>query len=250
MKIRNSLKSAKTRDKNCVVVRRRGRLYVLNQEEPPAQGPPGLRFRLWLLARLSGASAFPYPSRRRWTRRRGACRRLPPRRRRPRGGLPRRRTAASTPPWISPSPTKPHVAHLPGDLPARARRILQGEHAAVGAAVRILPVHLVVALADLGRRGSGPWPVSVPAEARNGQRQRAAPGRRMGGAVFLAAVRRRARRVAAARRRGNHRALTVPPGAPALACGGAAAHLLARWRRASRWAAAPPRLPEPEERRT
>ncbi|MFN9093686.1 MAG: 50S ribosomal protein L36, partial [Alphaproteobacteria bacterium] len=28
MKIRNSLKTAKTRDKNCVVVRRRGRVYV------------------------------------------------------------------------------------------------------------------------------------------------------------------------------------------------------------------------------
>jgi len=31
MKVRNSLKSAKTRDKNCVVVRRKGRVYVINK---------------------------------------------------------------------------------------------------------------------------------------------------------------------------------------------------------------------------
>jgi len=31
MKVRNSLKSAKTRDRNCVVVRRRGRVYVINK---------------------------------------------------------------------------------------------------------------------------------------------------------------------------------------------------------------------------
>ncbi len=31
MKVRNSLKSAKSRDKNCVVVRRRGRVYVINK---------------------------------------------------------------------------------------------------------------------------------------------------------------------------------------------------------------------------
>ena len=34
MKIRNSLKSAKLRDKHGVVVRRRGRLYVLNKKNP------------------------------------------------------------------------------------------------------------------------------------------------------------------------------------------------------------------------
>jgi large subunit ribosomal protein L36 len=34
MKIRNSLKSAKTRDKNNFLVRRRGRLYVLNKKNP------------------------------------------------------------------------------------------------------------------------------------------------------------------------------------------------------------------------
>ena len=31
MKVRNSLKSAKTRDKNCFVVRRKGRVYVINK---------------------------------------------------------------------------------------------------------------------------------------------------------------------------------------------------------------------------
>ena len=31
MKVRNSLKSAKTRDRNCVIVRRRGRVYVINK---------------------------------------------------------------------------------------------------------------------------------------------------------------------------------------------------------------------------
>ncbi len=33
MKIRNSLKTAKTRDKNCFLVRRKGRVYVLNKWE-------------------------------------------------------------------------------------------------------------------------------------------------------------------------------------------------------------------------
>ena len=34
MKVRNSLKSAKNRDKNCVVVRRKGRVYVINKKNP------------------------------------------------------------------------------------------------------------------------------------------------------------------------------------------------------------------------
>ncbi len=34
MKIRNSLKSAKGRDKNCVLVRRKGRMYVINKRNP------------------------------------------------------------------------------------------------------------------------------------------------------------------------------------------------------------------------
>ena len=34
MKIRNSLKSAKKRDKNCRIVRRKGRVYVINKTNP------------------------------------------------------------------------------------------------------------------------------------------------------------------------------------------------------------------------
>jgi large subunit ribosomal protein L36 len=34
MKIRHSIKSAKTRERNCVVVRRKGRLYVINKKQP------------------------------------------------------------------------------------------------------------------------------------------------------------------------------------------------------------------------
>ena len=34
MKVRNSLKSAKLRDKNCRVVRRKGRVYVINKTNP------------------------------------------------------------------------------------------------------------------------------------------------------------------------------------------------------------------------
>ncbi|NQV56162.1 MAG: 50S ribosomal protein L36 [Rhodospirillales bacterium] len=34
MKVRSSLKSAKSRDKNCRIVRRRGRLYVINKRNP------------------------------------------------------------------------------------------------------------------------------------------------------------------------------------------------------------------------
>jgi large subunit ribosomal protein L36 len=34
MKVRNSLKSAKTRDRNCVVVRRKGRVLVINKKNP------------------------------------------------------------------------------------------------------------------------------------------------------------------------------------------------------------------------
>jgi len=33
MKVRNSLKSAKTRERNCRVVRRRGRVYVINKRK-------------------------------------------------------------------------------------------------------------------------------------------------------------------------------------------------------------------------
>jgi len=34
VKIRNSLKSAKKRDKNCRIVRRKGRVYVINKTNP------------------------------------------------------------------------------------------------------------------------------------------------------------------------------------------------------------------------
>ena len=34
MKVRNSLRSAKTRDKDCRVVRRKGRVYVINKKNP------------------------------------------------------------------------------------------------------------------------------------------------------------------------------------------------------------------------
>ena len=41
MKTRNSLKTAKVRDKNCVVVRRRGRIYVLNKKNPRLKARQG-----------------------------------------------------------------------------------------------------------------------------------------------------------------------------------------------------------------
>jgi len=34
MKIRNSLKSAKGRDKNCRIIRRKGRVFVINKQNP------------------------------------------------------------------------------------------------------------------------------------------------------------------------------------------------------------------------
>jgi large subunit ribosomal protein L36 len=34
MKVVNSLKSIKARDKNCRIVRRRGRVYVINKKNP------------------------------------------------------------------------------------------------------------------------------------------------------------------------------------------------------------------------
>jgi large subunit ribosomal protein L36 len=34
MKVVNSLKTLKSRDKNCKVVRRRGRVYVINKKNP------------------------------------------------------------------------------------------------------------------------------------------------------------------------------------------------------------------------
>jgi large subunit ribosomal protein L36 len=34
MKVVNSIKTAKTRDRNCRIVRRRGRVYVINKKNP------------------------------------------------------------------------------------------------------------------------------------------------------------------------------------------------------------------------
>lgn len=34
MKVRNSLRTAKKRDKDCRVIRRRGRIYVINKKNP------------------------------------------------------------------------------------------------------------------------------------------------------------------------------------------------------------------------
>ncbi len=41
MRVRNSLKSAKTRYKNCLVVRRRGRVYVINKKNPRMKARQG-----------------------------------------------------------------------------------------------------------------------------------------------------------------------------------------------------------------
>ena len=41
MRVRNSLKAAKTRDKNCRVVRRRGRVYVINKKNPRMKARQG-----------------------------------------------------------------------------------------------------------------------------------------------------------------------------------------------------------------
>ncbi|MBL8642711.1 MAG: type B 50S ribosomal protein L36 [Rhodospirillaceae bacterium] len=34
MKVRNSLRSAKLRDKDCRIVRRKGRVYIINKKNP------------------------------------------------------------------------------------------------------------------------------------------------------------------------------------------------------------------------
>lgn len=34
MKIRNSLKAVKSRERNCILVRRKGRVYVINKKQP------------------------------------------------------------------------------------------------------------------------------------------------------------------------------------------------------------------------
>ncbi len=41
MKVVSSLKSAKARDKNCRVVRRKGRIYVINKKNPKLKARQG-----------------------------------------------------------------------------------------------------------------------------------------------------------------------------------------------------------------
>jgi large subunit ribosomal protein L36 len=41
MRVRNSLKSAKGRDKNCRVVRRHGRVYIINKKNPRMKARQG-----------------------------------------------------------------------------------------------------------------------------------------------------------------------------------------------------------------
>jgi large subunit ribosomal protein L36 len=41
MKVLNSLKSAKKRDRNCKIVRRKGRLYVINKKNPRMKARQG-----------------------------------------------------------------------------------------------------------------------------------------------------------------------------------------------------------------
>ncbi len=41
MKVLSSLKSAKTRDKDCKLVRRKGRIYVINKKNPRMKARQG-----------------------------------------------------------------------------------------------------------------------------------------------------------------------------------------------------------------
>jgi len=41
MKVRNSLRSLKKRDKDCRVVRRKGRMYVINKKNPRIKARQG-----------------------------------------------------------------------------------------------------------------------------------------------------------------------------------------------------------------
>jgi len=41
MKVRCSLKSAKMRDKDCKIVRRKGRVYVINKKKPKLKARQG-----------------------------------------------------------------------------------------------------------------------------------------------------------------------------------------------------------------
>ena len=41
MKVRSSLKTAKNRDKDCKIVRRKGRIYVINKRKPRMKARQG-----------------------------------------------------------------------------------------------------------------------------------------------------------------------------------------------------------------
>ena len=41
MKVRNSLETAKLRDKDCKIVRRKGRVYVINKKNPRLKARQG-----------------------------------------------------------------------------------------------------------------------------------------------------------------------------------------------------------------
>ena len=41
MKVRSSLKSVKNRDKDCKIVRRKGRIYVINKKKPRMKARQG-----------------------------------------------------------------------------------------------------------------------------------------------------------------------------------------------------------------
>jgi large subunit ribosomal protein L36 len=43
MKIKNSLKALKARHRECRMVRRKGRVYIINKADPRYQGPSGLK---------------------------------------------------------------------------------------------------------------------------------------------------------------------------------------------------------------
>ena len=43
MKVRNSLRSLKNRHRDCRIVRRKGRVYVINKTQPRFQGPPRVK---------------------------------------------------------------------------------------------------------------------------------------------------------------------------------------------------------------
>lgn len=56
MKVASSLKTLKSRDRNCQVVRRRGRLYVINKKNPRFKARQGYEIRALLprqVAKLS-----------------------------------------------------------------------------------------------------------------------------------------------------------------------------------------------------